>query len=325
MKHVINFYAGGKSLNYRVPYCQFLILLVCTSIKFANADPQIIAPNAALVAAVTGLGFAEGPANDGHGNVYFTDQPNNRILRWSPDGKVIVFLDPCGRSNGLCFDGDGALWACADEHNQLWKIDRHGRHSVVAADFCGKLLDGPNDVWVRPDGGAYITDPYYQRSYWTRGPKQLPVEGVYFIPVSRRRHRDGNPLSYGPLTLVAGDLNKPNGIIGTPDGKTLYVSDIGAGQTFSYSIQPDGSLTDKHLFCSIGSDGMTIDSAGNIYLTGHGVTICDSTGKVVQHIDIPQPWTGNICFAGPDAQTLFITASTTVYTLRMSVHGVGSQ
>jgi gluconolactonase len=124
---------------------------------------------------------------------------------------------------------------------------------------------------------------------------------------------------------VIDDMRQPNGIIGTPDGKTLYVSDIGAGKTYSYTIQSDGALTNKTLFCSLGSDGMTIDNQGNVYLTGHGVTVFDSSGHQIEHIEVPESWTGNICFSGKDRHTLFITASKGIYGLQMTVKGVGSQ
>ena len=121
------------------------------------------------------------------------------------------------------------------------------------------------------------------------------------------------------------DLRQPNGIIGTPDGKLLYVADIGASKTCRYRIQTDGSLKEKSLFCELGSDGMTIDSQGNIYLTGKGVSVFDSAGKKIEHIEVPEGWTANVCFGGKDRQMLFITASKSLYGLRMSVHGVDSQ
>ncbi len=121
------------------------------------------------------------------------------------------------------------------------------------------------------------------------------------------------------------DFKQPNGIIGTPDGKTLYVADIVAGKTYAYQIRPDGSLAGKRLFCRLGSDGMTIDDRGNVYLTGHGVTVFDPAGKQIEQIAIREAWTGNICFGGKDRRLLFITASTSIYGLRMAVKGVGSQ
>ena len=258
--------------------------------------------------------FSEGPAADADGNILFTDQPNDRIMKYSIDGKISEFMKPCGRSNGLCFDAKGNLWACADEKNELWMIEPNGQKTVVVKDYQGKLLNGPNDVWVRPDGGLYFTDPYYQRPYWKRGPREQDQEAVYYLAPDHKT-----------LNRVAADLRQPNGIIGTPDGKILYVADIGAGKSYAYDIQPDGSLSNKRLFCELGSDGMTIDSEGNVYLTGKGVTVFDSTGKQILKIDVPEPWTGNICFGGKDGQTLFITASKCVYTLQMRVKRVGSQ
>jgi gluconolactonase len=245
--------------------------------------------------------------------VFFTDQPNDRIHKWSIDGKLSTFMQPCGRANGLSFDHEGYLWACADEKNELWRIDPAGKTTVVVKDYKGKLLNGPNDVWIQPTGGLYFTDPYYKRAYWKRGPKEMDECVYYLAPDSKT------------LTRVIEDLKQPNGIIGTPDGKLLYVADIGAGKTYRYSIQPDGALKEKKLFCEMGSDGMTIDSAGNIYLTGKGVSVFDSSGKKIEHIEVPENWTANVCFGGKDKQTLFITATKSLYGLHMRVSGVDSQ
>ena len=125
---------------------------------------------------------------------------------------------------------------------------------------------------------------------------------------------------YKKLIRVTEDLQQPNGIIGTPDGKKLYVADIKAGKTYVYDINLDGTLKNKKLFCSLGSDGMTIDCCGNIYLTGDGVIVFNSKGKQIEHIKVPQNWTANVCFGGADRQTLFITASKGLYTLRMNTH-----
>jgi gluconolactonase len=120
---------------------------------------------------------------------------------------------------------------------------------------------------------------------------------------------------------VITDLKQPNGIIGTPDGKILYVADIGAGKTYSYSVKPDGALEDKTLFCEMGSDGMTIDAEGNVYLTGRGVTVFDKTGKKLTNIPVPESWTGNVTFGGKDRHLLLITASKKVYGIKMRVKG----
>lgn len=275
----------------------------------------VAAPGAKLQRLADGFKFTEGPACDAHGNIYFTDQPNDRIMEWSADGKLSTFMQPCGRSNGLCFDSRGNLLACADEHNQLWSISMPDKKvTVLVKDYHGHLLNGPNDVWATPSDGIYFTDPYYPRDYWKRGPKEQDQEAVYYLSPDHQK-----------LTRVIADMKQPNGIIGAPDGKTLYVSDIAANQTFSYTTHADGSLTDKKLFCKLGSDGMTIDDEGNVYLTGHGVTIFNKSGRQIQHIDIKEAWTGNICFGGKDRHTLFITASKGIYALRTRTAGVGSQ
>lgn len=292
----------------------FSLLLVGFLAPGAQAvQSRVLATGATLQKVAGGFAFTEGPACDAQGNVFFTDQPNDRILKWSTAGKLSTFLQPCGRANGLCFDRQGNLWACADEKNELWRIAPDGKVTVVVKGYEGKLLNGPNDVWVQPQGGLFLTDPYYPRDYWKRGPKELG-ECVYHLSADNRT-----------LTRVVDDLKQPNGIIGTPDGKILYVADIRGNKTYRYAIQPDGSLKDKTLFCELGSDGMTIDNEGNVYLTGQGVTVFDPAGKQIEHINIAESWTANVCFGGTDRHTLFITASKSLYSLPMRVHGVGSQ
>ncbi len=281
----------------------------------ALADESgIIAPGAQLEKLAGGFEFTEGPASDAAGNVFFTDQPNDRILKWSVDGKLSTFLQPSGRANGMCFDAKGNLWACADDKNELWRISPKGEVTVVVKDYGGKLLNGPNDVWVLPNGGAYFTDPFYKRDYWKRGPAEQEMQAVYYLSPNGKK-----------LTRVADDLQQPNGIVGTPDGKTLYVADIGAGKTYRYTVQPDGALRDKHLFCEMGSDGMTLDEQGNLYLTGQGVTVFDKTGKQIEKIAVPEGWTSNVCFGGKERRTLFITASKSLYGLSMRVKGATGQ
>jgi gluconolactonase len=292
----------------------YLVVILAVRAPALGADGGVVAPGATVEKLAGGFEFTEGPASDSEGNVFFTDQPNDRILKWSTQGKLSTFMQPCGRSNGLCFDRNSNLWACADEHNQLWCVAPGGKVSVVVKDYRRKLLNGPNDVWIRPDGGLYFTDPFYKRPYWKRGPTEQDREAVYYLPPDRRH-----------LDRVVDDLKQPNGIIGTPDARKLYVADIGASQTFSYDIQRDGSLSHKTLFCKLGSDGMTIDDRGNVYLTGNGVTVFERNGKQIEHLAVPEPWTANVCFGGPDHRTLFITATKGLYAVRMQVRGVGSQ
>lgn len=297
---------------------RFLVLALFLAFCAANVsadDASPVAGGAKLTKLAGDFKFTEGPAPDAEGNVYFTDQPNDKILKWSTDGKLTTFMHPAGRSNGLAFDTDGTLWACADEKNELWKIDvKTKEKTVVVKDHGGKLLNGPNDIWVRADGSAFFTDPYYKRPYWKCGGPEQDKQGVYFLSADSKLSR-----------ADAGDLKQPNGIIGTPDGNTLYIADIGAGKTYRYDIDKDGKLTNRTLFCEQGSDGMTIDDAGNVYLTGRGVTVFDKNGKKLAQIDVPEKWTANVCFGGTDMKTLFITASTGLYALPMKVKGAARQ
>ncbi len=286
-----------------------LFLLAAVTVRAAT----LFAPGAKLEKIADGFGFAEGPTCDRQGNVYFTDQPNNRILEWSIEGKLGTFLQPAGRANGMYFDANGNLIACAEEHNELWSIAPDKTVSVLVTNFHGKYLNGPNDAWIAPSGGIFITDPFYRRKWWDHQVMALPDEEVFYLSPDHKTFK-----------RVTDDLKKPNGITGTPDGKTLFVSDIRAGQTWRYDIQPDGSLTNKTFFCALGSDGMTIDADGNLYLTGHGVTVFDKSGKQIEAIDVPEKWAANVCFGGPDHQTLFITATKSLYSIRLNVRGANS-
>jgi len=281
-------------------------------IAITPASQSIIAPGAKVKKLADGFSFTEGPAVDAEGNVFFTDQPNNKILEWSIDGKLTTWHDNPGRANGLYFDKHGNLLACADMNNELWSIDTEGKATVLVKDYKGKLLNGPNDLWEDLKGGIYFTDPLYKRPYWTRDPEmQQDGQHVYYLKPDRKQ-----------LIRVTDDLVQPNGIIGTPDGKLLYVADIGDKKTYVYNIQADGTLSGKKLFCSMGSDGMTIDNEGNVYLTGRGVTVFNSSGNQIEHIPIDAGWTANVTFGGKDRKCLFITAMDSLYAVRTRVKGV---
>ncbi|HEX8530459.1 MAG TPA: SMP-30/gluconolactonase/LRE family protein [Cytophagales bacterium] len=256
--------------------------------------------------------FTEGPAADKQGNVFFTDQPNNAIWKYGTDGKLSVFLKPAGRSNGMYFDRKGNLVTCADEKNQLWSISPAGKVTVLLDNFGGHRFNGPNDLWIDAKGGIYFTDPYYQRDYWERKSPDpaLGGEKVYYLAPGKKE----------PV-VVDSTLRQPNGIVGTPDGKSLYVADIGAGKTYQYEIGPGGALQNRRLFVEAGSDGMTLDNRGNLYLTGKGVSVYNPEGKKIEQIDIPAGWTANVCFGGKKRDVLFITASESVFVLPMRVKG----
>jgi gluconolactonase len=268
----------------------------------SGAKPQLISKQ---------FSFTEGASVDKKGNVFFTDQNNNKIWEYDVNGKLSLFLDSAGRSNGMYIDKKGNLITCADEHEQLWSISPKKEIKVLLKDYEGHLFNGPNDVWVAPNGGLYITDPYYQRPWWSRQKPDLDGQKVYYLA----------PKATVPVIVVA-DMQQPNGIVGTPDGKYLYISDIKSSKTYKYKINKDGSLGDKTLFISKGSDGMTLDEKGNVYITGRGVTIFNPEGKQIARIPINEPWTANLCFGGKNKDVLFITASTAIYTMQMKVKGV---
>lgn len=274
---------------------------------------SIIAPAAKLKKLGDGYKFTEGPVADKKGNVFFTDQPNNKIIRWdASSGEFSTFSDQAGRSNGMYFDKKGNLVSCADEDNQVWVFDKKGNHKVLVKDYEGKLLNGPNDLWIDAKGGIYLTDPLYKRDYWKRDPAmQQDGEHVYYLTPDGKK-----------LTRVDDNIKKPNGIIGTEDGKTLFVADIGAGKTYRYDVGANGELINRKLFVSMGSDGMILDDRGNLYLTGKGVTVFDKEGQQIAHIPVPAGWTANLCFAGKDRDLLFITAGEAVYGIKMTVKGI---
>ena len=255
--------------------------------------------------------FTEGPAVDKKGNIFFTDQPNNKIWKYDTRGNLSVFMDKAGRSNGLYFDEKGNLIACADEKNELWSISPEKKVTVLLNGFRGLRFNGPNDVWIDKKGGIYFTDPYYQRDYWERKKPDMKAQNLYY-------------LAKGAQEAIIADSGfvRPNGIIGSPDGEWLYVADIGADKTYKYKINEDGSLTNRQLFVSQGSDGMTLDNKGNLYITGKGVTVYSPSGIKIGNIPVPSGWVGNVCFGGKDRKTLFITASASVYTLQMQVKRV---
>ena len=253
---------------------------------------------AAVLAQLSGeYGLAEGPAADGQGSVYFSDIPAGRIYKWSPDGSVTVFVEGLQRPNGLAFTKDGTLVACESGAGRLVTIDPQGQVTPLVESYNGLRFNEPNDLWIDAQGGIYFTDPVYQASLSQDG------EHVYY------RAPDGT------VSRVISDLTRPNGIIGTADGKTLYVADHGAGQVYAYSVDAPGQLSDKRPFAALKVDGMAIDQRGSLYLaTENGVQVVDAAGKTLQSIPVTGRPT-NTAFTGPDEKTLFITAQKAAYTL----------
>ncbi|MFY9150916.1 MAG: SMP-30/gluconolactonase/LRE family protein [Prolixibacteraceae bacterium] len=291
---------------------KFLIFTCLTCLILssnAQNNHNLVAKNAKVTKVKGGYLFTEGPSVAPDGRVFFTDQPNDKIDVWSEDGTITTFMQPCNRSNGTYFNANGDLVACADLHNKLVVIGSDKTMTTLAENYNGKHLNAPNDLWIAPNGGIYFTDPYYHRDYWEKDHQEIQDKrGVYFLSTG------------GKVTRVIDDYKQPNGLIGTPDGKTLYVSDINDGKIWKYDIQADGNLTNKTFFAPEGSDGMTIDTKGNVYLTNKTVSVFDKSGKKIASVEVPeQP--SNVCFGGKKRDILFITARTSVYTLKMRTKG----
>ncbi|MHC4570851.1 MAG: SMP-30/gluconolactonase/LRE family protein [Planctomycetota bacterium] len=282
-------------------------------------ESSVVAQGAKVEKLAGGFTFTEGPAADLKGNIFFTDIPNNRIHKWSLDGKLSTFRENSGGANGLFFDKNGNLLVCEGGRRRLVSIDAQGKVIVLTDKYDNKRLNSPNDLWLDPKGGIYFTDPRYGRS----DDLEQDGEHVYYLSPNRKK-----------LIRVIDDMVKPNGIIGTPDGKVLYVTDHGGDKTFVYTINTDGTLSNKKLFAPESSDGMTIDCEGNIYLTSmpsrtlssydtttNPVSVYNSAGKKIETIEIPER-PANVCFGGKDKKTLFITAQTSLYSVRMQVKGL---
>lgn len=286
----------------------FAFLLVTVA---AQAQENTLFVQDQLKLAGSDYSFTEGCSKDKAGNVFFTDQPNDKIWKYDLEGKLSVFLDKTGRSNGTFFDKKGNLITCADEKGELWSVDKKGKVKVLLNNFGGKQLNGPNDLWMDAKGGIYFTDPYYQRPYWARKSKDIPTEDVYYLAKGAKT-----------AVMIANGLKQPNGIVGSPDGKFLFVSDIASGKTYKYPIVKNGVLGEKQLLMNRGSDGMTLDNKGNVYLTGNGgVYIFDASGNAIGTIKVPKG-ASNVCFYGKNNDVLFITAHNSVYTIPVNAKGV---
>ena len=278
------------------------------SAKKVAKSKSLIAPGAEARKLAGDFKFTEGPAGDAVGDVYFSDIPNNRILKWSLDGRLSTFIENSGGANGLYFGKNGNLLACQAEARRLVSISPAGKIAVLADQYNGKKFNSPNDLWIDPKGGVYFTDP----RYGNREGMEQDGEHVYYL----------TPDCKGVLRVI-NDMVRPNGLIGTPNGRTLYVTDNGAGKTYSYKVNKDGTLTDKQPFAPEGADGMTIDNKGNVYLATKVVAIYDKKGRKIEEIPVPEP-PSNLTFAGADDSTLFITARTSLYGVDMLVKGAAT-
>jgi gluconolactonase len=279
-----------------------LLALACVQSDLAAGEVKRLAD---------GMKFTEGPVADGKGSVYYSDIPNNRIMKW--DGKAnSVWREGSGGANGLRIDKDGSLVACEGGGRRVVRIAVADQKVTVLADaWEGKKLNSPNDLVIDSKGGIYFTDPRYGK----RDDMELDKEAVYYVPPGG-----------GKLLRVADDLTRPNGI--QIDGQKLYVADAGAGKTYVYGMNPDGTLKDKREFVAKGSDGMKVDEKGNVYLTTGGmVQIFAPDGKPAGTILMPEvEIAGKKVKEGPanlafDGKTLYITARTGFYSVEMKVSG----
>ncbi|MCX5684958.1 MAG: SMP-30/gluconolactonase/LRE family protein, partial [Planctomycetota bacterium] len=228
------------------------------------------------------------------------------IYKWSTAGQLSTFLTSSGGANGLAFDASGNLIACQGTNGRMVSITPQGVVTVLASQYNGMRFNEPNDLWIDPDGGIYFTDPVFF------GTQVQDGQHVYYISPDR-----------STVTRVITDMVKPNGLVGTPDGAMLYVSDYGAGASYKYTINSDGTLTGKTLFASVGSDGMEIDSDGNVYLTSDDVLVYNPAGTKIETINVLDRPT-NLCFGGTDRRTLFITTEKALYSILLRVQGVAA-
>ncbi|MGD9495080.1 MAG: SMP-30/gluconolactonase/LRE family protein [Armatimonadota bacterium] len=281
-------------------------LLVCGA--GGRADPQdvgVVAEGATPVLLQGGFQFTEGPACDRDGSVVFSDVRASRAYRWTPEGQITLWREDTAGANGMFFGPDGLLYVCESANGRIVAVDRAGQVSVVAAEYRGKRFNRPNDIWVAPQGGVYFTDPNY-------GGAELSQDGehVYYVSPDRAR-----------VVRVIDDMVRPNGLVGTRDGRTLYVTDAGAAKTWRFRVNEDGSLSERTLFVEFGGDGTSIDAEGNFYLATDAVVVFNPAGELIERIELAEQPT-NMCFAGPDLRTLFVTARSSVFTVAMRVCGV---
>lgn len=259
--------------------------------------------------------FTEGPVALQDGSLLFTDIPKAIILKVDPQGEVTTFREGSNFSNGLMLNGKGELCACEMAGQVVGISLKDGERRVIADEYQGKRFNAPNDLVVDSSGGIYFTDPGF------RAPDPLPqgVTGVYYVSAD------------GEVSRIIDDLPNPNGVILSPDEKTLYVIPTGQAEMMSYAISAPGKIEEGKVFCRLkqapeqsgrGGDGLTIDSNGNLYITsGLGLQVFSPAGEMLGIIQFPkQP--ANVTFGGPDNQTLFVTARSTVYAVDMDATGL---
>lgn len=264
---------------------------------------------------LTGFRFTEGPAADAKGNVYFTDIPHERIHKVDLAGKLTTFREQSGRANGLMFNGAGELVACEGGTGRVVTIAPDGKKvRVLAETYGGKRFNAPNDLVIDKHGGVYFTDPNFGR----KDKKPQKTLAVYYVSEAKK------------VARVIENLPRPNGIILSPNEKTLYVVPSDAETVMAYPVGEPGQLGKGRVFFRLkqpwwrtntGGDGLTVDTKGNLYITSQlGIQIVNPEGALVRVLGFPEK-PANVTFGGKDFKTLYVTARTSVYTLRMDATG----
>ena len=283
---------------------------------YSNAIWQIVPEKVALEQVATGFGFTEGPVwcKD---YLLFSDIPRNRIVRWrmrSEGPEITTFRSPSGNSNGLALDKSGRLITCEHSTRRVTRTEVDGSVSVLAERYEGRRLNSPNDVVVRSDGSIYFTDPPYGLKNFDTW-KELSFNGVYrFAPD-------------GKLVLLADDFDRPNGLAFSPDESVLYINDTSRVHIRAFDVSPDGNLSNGRVLIDMQSsetgapDGMKVDEKGNIYCTGPGgLWVIDSNGQCLGRIMLPEI-PSNLAWGDTDRRSLYITARSSIYRLRLAVPG----
>jgi len=258
----------------------------------------------------TGYKFTEGPVWSPTGTLLFSDIPENKI--WEIGKETKVWRNPSGNSNGLTFDKQGRLIACEHGNRRVTRLEKDGKITVLADSYDGKKLNSPNDVVVKSDGAVYFTDPPYGID---RKDQELPFKGVF-------RVKPG-----GKPELLVKDFDMPNGLCFSPDESKLYIADSsGLRHIRVFKVEKDGTLSGGEVFATITDsagvpDGMKIDTQGKLYAAGPGgVWIFDTAGKHIDTIPVPET-PANLAWGDKDGRTLYITARTSIYKVRLNVGG----
>jgi gluconolactonase len=301
--------------------------------------PDKLVPPGTQAGAANIVCFLEGPAVDAEGNIYFSDIAGSRILRTTPDGKLSVFREDAGRTNGNTFDAQGRLISCEGAENgpggrrRIVRTDmKTGKVEVLTDKYEGKRYNSPNDVVVDTKGRVWFTDPLYKPD---KSEMEMKDEAVYRIDPDGKVTR----------MLTQPQIHKPNGIAISPDGKTLYVVDSnpakeGNRKIWSFALADDGTLSNQKVVWDFGKarggDGMRVDTQGNLWICAGisykrsefettdvppGVYVVTPEGKLLGRIPIVEDLITNLAFGGPDRKTLYVTAGKTLYKIPVNVQG----